>query len=252
MKRQLSIAGMMLLTSGIMIACKPATTTDEAEAIVVAETNDAPETIVFDRTKRFSVDDRLEQIWKRASRRLGGELGAGKLPAKMRLIALKQERQLELHVKFTPDDAWQRVKTCRIVAASGRAGPKLQEGDFQVPEGEYGIESLNPNSNYYLALKVAYPSKEDTAMARRDGRDTRNLGSFIMIHGNGGSIGCIAVSNEAIEEIFWLAARVKIRNIELLSAPFDFRTREIVVPPNAPSWTEERYQRLKAKMLESP
>ena len=201
---------------------------------------------------RYTVDERLEQIYARAAKRLDGELGKGKLPEKMRLVALKQERQLELHVKFMATSAWHRVKTYNIVAASGHAGPKLKEGDLQVPEGEYGIESLNPNSNFYLALKVAYPSKEDVEMAKRDKRDTSNLGSFIMIHGNGGSIGCIAVSNDDIEEIFWLAARVKVGNVELLSAPFDFRTKPIVIPSGAPSWTEERYQRLKTKMLESP
>jgi len=199
---------------------------------------------------RYTVDDRLEQIGAQVAERLGGELGAGKLPEKVRLIALKQERQLELHVRFAAEDPWQHVKTYPIVAASGRAGPKLKEGDRQVPEGEYGIESLNPNSHFYLALKVAYPSEEDVEMARRDGRRTDNLGSFIMIHGKGGSIGCIAIANADIEEIFWLAARVKVQNIELLIAPFDFRTLPITVPPGTPSWTEERYHRLKARMLE--
>jgi len=71
-----------------------------------------------------------------------------------------------------------------------------------------------------------------------------------MVHGHGGSIGCIAVSNSDIEEIFWLAARTGVRDVELLSAPYDFRTRPITVPKGAPPWMEERYQRLKTRMLE--
>ena len=199
-----------------------------------------------------TVNGRLDQIHARAALGLGGELGEGRLPSNMRLVMLKEEKRLELHVKFSKTNAWRHVKTYPVVAASGKAGPKLREGDRQVPEGEYGIESLNPNSNFYLALKVAYPSREDVEMAKRDGRATDNLGSWIMIHGNGGSIGCIAVSNAHIEEIFWLAARVGLRNVELLSAPFDFRARGVAVPSNAPRWTAERYERLKARMMESP
>jgi len=200
--------------------------------------------------RRFTVNDRLDQIYARAAKGLGGELGEGRLPARMRLVMLKQEKQLELHVKFSITNSWQHIKTYHVVAASGRAGPKLLEGDRQVPEGVYGIESLNPNSNYYLALKVAYPSKEDVEMARRDGRRTDNLGSFIMIHGNGGSIGCIAVGDADIEEIFWLAARVGTRNVELLSAPYDFRVKPVATPADSPRWMEERYLRLREKMME--
>ena len=59
-------------------------------------------------------------------------------------------------------------------AFSGTLGPKLREGDGQIPEGIYGIGYLNPNSSYYLSLKVTYPNASDRARAKKDGRT--NLG----------------------------------------------------------------------------
>ena len=75
-----------------------------------------------------------------------------------------------------------------VLGMSGKLGPKLGEGDRQVPEGIHRVESLNPNSLYHLALRVGYPNEEDRKHAAQEGRT--NLGSDIMIHGKNSSIGC--------------------------------------------------------------
>lgn len=95
-----------------------------------------------------------------------------------------------------------QIKVYNVLAASGKQGPKLIEGDQQVPEGIYRLESLNPNSLYHLSLRTNYPNQFDKEKAKIDARE--NLGSDIMIHGKDLSIGCIAVGDEAIEELFIL------------------------------------------------
>lgn len=178
------------------------------------------------------------------------QLPGNRTPDALRLIALKEERLLELQGKFLPDRSWRLIKVYPIRAASGVAGPKLKEGDGQVPEGIYEIESLHPNSRFHAALKIAYPSREDIEAAGRDGRASGSLGSAIMLHGSGGSIGCIAVADPDIEEIFTLAASCGTGRVRILIAPFDFRLRPLPVPvPGEPDWLPERYRRLKQEMM---
>ncbi len=165
---------------------------------------------------------------------------------RLTIVALKYERQL--HVFAHHAGAATRLATYPILAASGTLGPKLREGDRQVPEGLYAIESLNPNSRFHLALRVNYPSPDDHAAARADGRDTATLGGDIMIHGGAASIGCIAIGNEAIEELFWLADRVGLDRIDLLLAPSS--TPASLIRADTPPWLRDRYEMLHARLLE--
>ena len=143
-------------------------------------------------------------------------------PRNLTLLAFKSERRLEVYA--SQDEAEPRfVCHYQILAASGVSGPKLREGDKQVPEGFYRIELLNPNSRYHLSLRVNYPNLFDIQVAHAEGRDRANLGSDIMIHGGAVSAGCLAVGDPAIEELFLLAARVGLDNVELVIAPWDFR-----------------------------
>ncbi len=187
---------------------------------------------------RHSVASRLAQFGDAASARLGISV----LPQSMDVIALKNEKSVELWGRGS-DGKVRFIKSYPILAASGTAGPKLREGDRQVPEGIYGVESLHPNSNFYLALKIDYPSADDRNTAIFENRDVDKLGSAIMLHGKGGSIGCIAVSDEAIEEIFYLVAKVGVEKTRILICPSDFRQSP---PPEhtEPSWLSERYQQL--------
>lgn len=135
---------------------------------------------------------------------------------RMRLVALKRERRVEVSAP-----GWAAPRIYPMTAFSGRLGPKLREGDGQIPEGIYGVEYLNPNSRFYLSLKVSYPNAFDRARAREDGR--ANLGGDIMIHGKAATIGCIPVGDDAIEDVFYLAAQVGIKNVEIVIAPYDMR-----------------------------
>lgn len=79
-------------------------------------------------------------------------------PQKIKLLALKEELLLELWAKDKGDYLW--IKNYPIQGASGVAGPKMREGDKQVPEGFYRIVGLNPNSSYHLSMHLNYPNQE--------------------------------------------------------------------------------------------
>src|SRR5262245_20833196 len=76
--------------------------------------------------------------------------GADYPPREIVLVALKREARLELWARSA--DRWTFVRSYLIRAGSGRLGPKLHEGDHQVPEGEYAVTALNPASRYHLSL----------------------------------------------------------------------------------------------------
>ncbi len=172
--------------------------------------------------------------------------GVAHPPPSLTLIGLKAERRLEV---WAPDASGQpiRVLDYPVMAASGGPGPKLREGDRQVPEGLYPITFLNANSRFHLSLRIGYPSAEDREHAAAEGRT--DLGGDIMIHGAGGSIGCLALTNEAIEEVFVLAAEVGIGAIQVILAPHDLRGRPVPpMPDGAPAWMADRYRDLHAAM----
>jgi murein L,D-transpeptidase YafK len=123
-------------------------------------------------------------------------------PDHLTLLVFKRERRLSVWVQQS--GRWHYLRAYPILAASGTSGPKLREGDYQVPEGLYRIAWLNPNSSYHLSMRVDYPNAFDRLMAAREKR-TR-LGGDIMIHGNSVSIGCVAIGDPAIEELFTLVA----------------------------------------------
>jgi murein L,D-transpeptidase YafK len=113
--------------------------------------------------------------------------------------AFKEERELELFVEDKETGEFKLFRAYPIAAASGHLGPKLAEGDGQVPEGFYfvGPKAMNPNSQFHLSFNIGYPNEFDRAHGR--------TGSFIMVHGNAVSIGCLAMTDEKIEEIYTVA-----------------------------------------------
>ena len=162
-------------------------------------------------------------------------------PKEIVLLAYKDERKLELWARDT--GRFKLIRPYTIRAASGMRGPKLRQGDRQVPEGIYSIAKLNPNSNYHLSMKVDYPNSFDLAHAEYDGRD--NLGGDIFIHGKDVSAGCLAMGDAAIEELFVLAAHVGPDHIKVVIAPSDPRLRPLDTShPSLPSWTPELYDRI--------
>lgn len=171
-------------------------------------------------------------------------------PLEVTFLAFKRERVLQVYARASEADPWRYVSTYSIKGLSGTLGPKLKEGDRQVPEGVYSVEYLNPNSRYHLSLRLNYPNAFDRAMAARDGR-TR-LGSDIMIHGTSLSIGCIAVGNVAAEDLFVLAALVSKERVRVIIAPVDLRVTRIPVDPKGPDWVAGLYQGISDRLREYP
>lgn len=112
--------------------------------------------------------------------------------------AFKEENVMELFVRNRTTGKFDLFRTYPIVAASGVLGPKLAEGDNQVPEGFYFVPpaAMKPDSQFHLAFNVGFPNAFDLAHNR--------TGSFIMVHGNRVSIGCLAMTDEKIDEIYTL------------------------------------------------
>jgi murein L,D-transpeptidase YafK len=126
-------------------------------------------------------------------------------PEELYLRAFKHERELEVWAGARGKPLT-KVKTYPFCAASGELGPKRREGDLQVPEGFYTIDLFNPRSTYHLSMRVSYPNESDRILGRRP------LGGAIMVHGNCVSIGCIAIEDDPIEELYVLTldARAKM------------------------------------------
>lgn len=164
-------------------------------------------------------------------------------------LAFKDEKRLEIFVRRS-NSSWKWVKSYPIVRASGEIGPKLREGDGQVPEGFYEIESFNPNSAFHVSLRVSYPSAQDREIAARENRE--NLGGDIMIHGGAASIGCLAMGDEVAEELFVLAADAGRENVKLVFCPLDFRSRQAPADAKRPQWLQTRYAQLRDWVRELP
>ncbi len=124
-----------------------------------------------------------------------------------RLVIFKQRRELQLLSQG------RILKTYKVALGPNAVGPKEREGDGRTPEGIYSISGRNPRSAYHLSLRVSYPNAEDRARAAKLGVSP---GGDIMIHGlpngwgwvghghtsRGWTAGCIAVTNDEIEEIY--------------------------------------------------
>jgi murein L,D-transpeptidase YafK len=108
-----------------------------------------------------------------------------------------------------------------------------------VPEGIYRVEGLNPNSSYHLSIKLNYPNAFDLEHAKLDGRT--GLGGDIFIHGKTVSIGCLAMGDEAIEELFVLINRIGIKNVRVIIAPHDFRNNTVEPGRDQLPWVRELY-----------
>jgi len=160
-------------------------------------------------------------------------------PGDVTLLAIKDKAMLELWVGSAENPI--HIRDFPIKALSGNNGPKLREGDRQVPEGLYKISGLNPNSSYHLSMKLNYPNEFDLLHAHNEGREFP--GTNIFIHGEAVSIGCLAMGNEAIEELFVLAADIGRHNINVAIAPSDPR-KTALVPIESLPWTAELYTNL--------
>jgi murein L,D-transpeptidase YafK len=126
-------------------------------------------------------------------------------PAEQVFIRIfKRERILELWAQGAGRDTFALLKSYEICALAGQLGPKRKQGDMQTPEGFYHIDTFNPRSDFHLSLHIDYPNRSDRALGESD-----NLGGDIFIHGGCKTEGCLAVTDENIKEIYWIAVEAR-------------------------------------------
>ncbi len=105
------------------------------------------------------------------------------------------------------------IKEYKISLGGNPIGHKQRQGDQRTPEGNYILDYKKKNSSFYRAIHISYPNKKDIQNAKKK---KVNPGGLIMIHGQPNGLekmashtqqfdwtdGCIAVTNEEMEEIW--------------------------------------------------
>jgi murein L,D-transpeptidase YafK len=162
--------------------------------------------------------------------------------------SLNMEREAPILIRIYKEEStleiWKRDRTGRFVPLntypickySGKLGPKIVEGDRQAPEGFYDITSdqMNPNSSQYLAFNIGFPNAFDRSLGR--------TGSFLMVHGGCRSVGCYAMTDDAMEEIYRLvyeALRGGQEKVQVQAFPFHMTAGNIArhaEDPNVRFW----------------
>ncbi len=125
----------------------------------------------------------------RAMQKKGSNLGD---PVFIRIF--KKEKTLEVWLR--QGLTYTMFRSYTICHHSGDIGPKIREGDKQSPEGFYtvGANQLNPNSSYHLSFNLGFPNEYD--------RSHKRTGSLLMIHGRCSSVGCFAMADFRMDEIY--------------------------------------------------
>ena len=127
----------------------------------------------------------------------------------------KQERILELYVKM--GEQYQLLDSYNICNFSGGLGPKRKQGDFKSPEGFYSVQrnQLKPDSRFYKAINIGFPNAFDRAHGYE--------GNYLMIHGACVSVGCYAMTDSGIDEIFQFVTAALVfgqPNVQVSIYPF--------------------------------
>jgi murein L,D-transpeptidase YafK len=149
----------------------------------------------------------------------------------------KKEAEFEIWKKRS-DGRYALLKTYPMCRWSGQLGPKVKEGDRQVPEGFYAITpgQMNPNSAYYLSFNVGYPNAYDRAHGAS--------GGAIMVHGACSSAGCFSMTDQQIAEIYAIARESFAggqREIQMQSYPFHMNAENFAkhrADPNIAFWKQ--------------
>jgi len=199
----------------------------------------------------LTVAQALTQFGPDAKKRLLAEFqNAGVVypPKNICVVSLKNERQLFIFARGQ-DGKWKKVASHPIVACSGELGPKLKEGDMQVPEGFYKTSALDAGT--HLCLWVDYPNREDKVNARAEHRT--KLGGNIQIHEGVYSTGCVVLSHDDMAELFVLAHDAGINNMSLIIAPCNLLFKEPPIDLNKqPKWLPKLYKNLRKELASFP
>lgn len=158
-------------------------------AVVTCSLQAAPVIPSSDRSN--NVVDLYSAILKKQFQRQGFTWGS---PVFIRIF--KVPSILEVWIK--KGTRFELFRTYSICKFSGKLGPKMKSGDHQSPEGFYNVlpGQLNPNSSYFLSFNLGYPNAYDKFHNR--------TGSALMVHGDCASVGCYAMTNARISEIYTL------------------------------------------------
>lgn len=176
------------------------------------------------------------------------DFGAGDYK-KLFVVGLKSEQLLEVY-GLDANQEIHHLKTFPFTGYSGTLGPKLIEGDRQIPEGIYRVESLNPNSRFHLSVKLDYPNSFDRKKGALDGR--KKLGYDIFIHGKSATVGCIPIGDAGMEELFLMVNQIGKENVEVILAPLDFRKGLPDPQITSVSWEAELYKSIRERLIQVP
>jgi len=181
----MNIRKIVSLTLGLILACAIVPAAAQVARVKRAESIGAARAAAA----AVRVKPRLEEDLREKGLRWGD-------PVFVRVF--KEERMLELWVCHRESRKFHLFKSYPVAAQSGVEGPKLAEGDGQVPEGFYSVgkKNMKPDSQFHLAFNIGYPNAFDQHLGR--------TGGLIMVHGGQASIGCLAMTDGGIEEIYSL------------------------------------------------
>ena len=174
--------------------------------------------------------------------------GAVRSPTVKQMETLNMDRAAPILIRIYKEEStlevWKQdrsgkfalLKTYPICKFSGSLGPKLMQGDHQAPEGFYDIttDQMNPNSSEYLAFNTGFPNSFDRSLGRS--------GSFLMVHGGCRSVGCYAMTDYAMEEIYGLvdeAFKGGQEKVQLQAFPFRMTAQNLAShasDPILPFW----------------
>lgn len=164
-------------------------------------------------------------------------------PKKISFLAFKKEQKIELWAQES-EKSWSHIHSYPLTAYSGKLGPKLKENDYQIPEGIYKLVSFNPFSSMHLSMMINYPNSYDRSIAKKERR--KKLGNNIFLHGKAESVGCLAVGNKAIDQLFLLVRRVGLQNTTVIIAPNDLRKNKVATNmAQQPRWVSQLYAHIK-------
>lgn len=151
------------------------------------------------------------------------------------------KREFELELWMAKGGRFQRFATYPVCRFSGGLGPKFKTGDRQAPEGFYSvaISQLNPQSRWHRSFNLGFPNAYDRAHGR--------TGSFLMVHGGCSSVGCYAMTNAQIDEIWALVtAALKHGQKSIQVAVFPFRMTQANLAAHAAHPAREFWRQLQA------